>query len=68
VTWQLKESVWYGPKEVPTDLGRIKAIIDRTGYRGFLPIETLGPGDPRVKVALFLADVRRVFGAAPASP
>jgi sugar phosphate isomerase/epimerase len=68
VTWQLKESVWYGTKEVPTDVGRIKAIIDRTGYRGFLPIETLGPGDPRVKVARFLADVRRVFGAAPASP
>jgi sugar phosphate isomerase/epimerase len=68
VTWQLKESIWYGTKEVPTDLGRIKAIIDRTGYRGFLPIETLGPGDPRVKVARFLAEVRRVFGAAPASP
>jgi sugar phosphate isomerase/epimerase len=68
VTWQLKESVWYGTKEVPTDVGRIKAIIDRTGYRGFLPIETLGPGDPRVKVARFLADVRRVFEAVPASP
>ena len=62
VTWQLKENVWYGAKEVPTDVGRIKAIIDRTGYRGFLPIETLGPGDPRVKVARFLEQVRRVFG------
>jgi sugar phosphate isomerase/epimerase len=64
VTWQLKENVWYGAKEVPTDVGRIKAIIDRTGYRGFLPIETLGAGDPRVKVARFLAEVRRVFGQA----
>lgn len=64
VTWQLKESVWYGAKEVPTDVGRIKAIIDRTGYRGFLPIETLGAGDPRVKVARFLAEARRVFGQA----
>ena len=62
VTWQLKESVWYGSKEVPTDVGRIKAIIDRTGYRGFLPIETLGPGDPRVKVARFLDTVRQYFG------
>jgi len=68
VTWQLKESIWYGTKEVPTDVARIRAIIERTGYRGFLPIETLGPGDPRVKVARFLADVRRVFDAAPASP
>jgi sugar phosphate isomerase/epimerase len=61
VTWQLKESVWQGGKEVPTDVGRIKAIIDRAGYRGYLPIETLGPGDPRAKVTRFLAEVRRSF-------
>jgi len=61
VTWQLKESVWYGAKEVPTDIGRIKTIIDRMGYRGFLPIETLGSGDPRVKVSNFLAEIRRHF-------
>jgi sugar phosphate isomerase/epimerase len=61
VTWQLKESVWRGDKEEPTDVGRIKAIIDKSGYRGFLPIETLGAGDPRVKVSRFLAEVRRHF-------
>lgn len=61
VTWQLKERVWYGDKEVPTDVVRIKAIIDKVGYRGFLPIETLGSGDPRVKVAVFLAEIRRHF-------
>ena len=58
VTWQLKESVWQDGREVPTDVGRIKAIIDKAGYRGFLPIETLGPGDPREKLARFLAVVR----------
>jgi len=62
VTWQLKESVWREGKEIPTDVGRIKAIIDKAGYRGFLPIETLGTGDPRVKVARFLTEVRRDFG------
>jgi len=62
VTWQLKEKVWYGAKEVTTDVARIKAIIDKGGYRGFLPIETLGAGDPRVKVAQFLPKVRAVFG------
>ena len=65
VSWQLKENVWYGPKEVRTDVGRVKAIIDKAGYRGFLPIETLGPGDPRVKVPRFLAEVRRAFAAPP---
>jgi sugar phosphate isomerase/epimerase len=58
VSWQLKETVWYGKKETPVDLRRVKAII-----RGFVPIETLGPGDPREKVAKFLAQIRPVFGA-----
>lgn len=62
VSWQLKENVFYGTKEVPTDLARVKAIIDKVGYRGVLPIETLGAGDPRVKVAAFLEKVRSVFG------
>jgi sugar phosphate isomerase/epimerase len=61
VSWQLKENVGYGSKEVPTDLRKVKAIIDRAGYRGFLPIETLGPGDAKAKVAKFLAEVRAVF-------
>ena len=62
VSWQLKEKVGYDAKEAPTDLRKVKAIVDRAGYRGFLPIETLGPGDAKTKVAEFLADVRTVFG------
>ncbi len=62
-SWQLKENVWYGKKQTPVDLARLKAIIDKGGYRGYLPIETLGPGDPRVEVARFLDRVREVFGA-----
>ncbi len=63
VSWQLKENVWYGERAEPTDLARIKSIIDRHGYRGVLPIETLGPGDPKQKVTAFLARVREVFEA-----
>jgi sugar phosphate isomerase/epimerase len=62
VSWQLKETVWYGVREVPTDLPKIKSIIDKGGYRGILPIETLGSGDPREKIARFLEKVRAVFG------
>ncbi len=61
VSWQLKENVGYGTKEVPTDLAKVKAIIDRHGYRGFLPVETLGAGDPKVKVAAFFDKARKVF-------
>jgi sugar phosphate isomerase/epimerase len=62
VSWQLKEKVGYGAKEVPTDFRKVKAIIDQAGYRGFLPIETLGPGDAKTKVAQLLREVRAVFG------
>jgi len=61
VSWQVKENVWYGKKQVPTDLAKIKAIIDEGGYRGFLPIETLGEGDPRIKVKRLFKEVKRVF-------
>ena len=62
VGWQLKENVWFGDRETPVDLKRVKQIIDRAGFRGFLTIETLGDGDPRAKVARFLDEVRAVFG------
>lgn len=59
--WQLKQAVYVDGKEVPTDLARLKAIIDKLGYRGFVPIETLGGGDPRTTVASFFAEARRYF-------
>lgn len=61
VSWQLKENVWYGDKEIPVDLAKIKEIIDKSGYRGFLPIETLGSGDPKVKIAKLLTNFRNYF-------
>lgn len=61
VSWQLKEKVWYGDKEVDTDVAKIKEIVERVGYRGYIPIETLGPGDPHEKVARFAKHAREVF-------
>ena len=61
VSWQLKEKVGYGTKEVNTDLPRIKAIIDKVGYRGVLPFEALGTGDPRERIIAFLNQIRTAF-------
>jgi sugar phosphate isomerase/epimerase len=61
VSWQVKEKVGYGDKEVPTDLRRIKEVIDKVGYRGVLPFEALGSGDPGARVAAFLEQIRSVF-------
>ena len=54
VNWQIKEKVFINDQEVDTDFNRLIQIIRASNYRGYLPIETLGPGDPKVKViALF---------------
>lgn len=50
VTWQIKENVWMDGEQTPTDFERLAKIIRGSGYRGYLPLETLGPGDPYVKV------------------
>ena len=62
VSWQIKENVGRDGKDEPTDLAKIKAIIDRSGYRGYVPFEALGGGDPRVRVATFLGKIRQAFG------
>ncbi len=60
-TWQIKEEVWYGDKATPIDLPRLRGIIEKGGYRGFLPIEALGQGDQRAIVTAFLEKVRRAM-------
>jgi hypothetical protein len=62
VSWQIKEHVGRDGKEEPTDLSKIKAAIDRSGYRGYVPFEALGPGDPRPRVVAFLGKIRKAFG------
>ena len=58
VTWQIKENVHRGSQREPTDLEMIAQIVADADYRGYLPIETLGPGDPRRQVPRFLDEVR----------
>ena len=41
VNWQMKESVFGNTSEVKTDYTRVMKIIKKSGYRGYIPIETL---------------------------
>lgn len=50
ITWQIKSHVKTGSGTEPTDFGRLMKIIGDHGYRGYLPIEALGPGDSFQKV------------------
>jgi sugar phosphate isomerase/epimerase len=58
VTWQIKENVWIDGKETPTDFVKLFRIIKDSGYRGYLPLETLGAGDPFKKVPQLLENVQ----------
>ncbi|RPE07953.1 sugar phosphate isomerase/epimerase [Chitinophaga lutea] len=65
VNWQLKENVFINGKAEPADVPRIISAIRASGYKGYVPVETLGPGDPRVKVPVFVEKVRKaLFGEA----
>lgn len=62
ISWQVKEFVWENGKESPVDITRLGGIIRRAGYRGWFPVETLGPGDPFQKLPPFIAKVRSIVG------
>ncbi len=59
-TWQIKELVYFNGKETPIDLSKIRGIIDKVGYRGFVPFEALGQGNPD-EVTAFLEKVRKAM-------
>jgi sugar phosphate isomerase/epimerase len=61
-TWQIKEKIYRNGKEEKPDLNRLMGIIRKSGYRGYIPIETL-EGDPRVQVPRFIAEVRAALEA-----
>jgi sugar phosphate isomerase/epimerase len=58
VSWQLKSKTYMNGVEENIDLVRLINIIRKSGYRGYVPIETLEPGDPVPHVNKLLADVK----------
>jgi sugar phosphate isomerase/epimerase len=61
ITWQMKEKVFTNDKQVDTDYNKVIEIVKQCGYKGYLPLETLGEGDPYVKVEALLKKVRNVL-------
>ncbi|AHF16633.1 sugar phosphate isomerase/epimerase family protein [Niabella soli] len=66
VNFQFKESLFSATNSVKTDVGRILAIVRKSGYRGYLPIETLPQVrnnqkiayDPVARVPGFLSEIK----------
>lgn len=67
VNWQIKESPVGAGSEVRTDLKKLLTVIRLSGYRGYLPIETLSASgqeyDPFDVVPKFLAELRDAIEA-----
>lgn len=61
-TWQIKENVYRSGKEEKTDLKKIATILKDSGYRGYIPLETLGEGDPKEKVRRLIGEMRAALG------
>jgi sugar phosphate isomerase/epimerase len=59
VNWQLKEKIFVNGVEIDTDVRRVIDIIKASGYRGYVPIETLGEGDPKGKIKALLDRVKK---------
>lgn len=57
-SWQVKEQVYRQGKPEKTDISRIVKIAREAGYRGYFPLETLGEGDPKVKVRNLLKEAQ----------
>ena len=61
VNWQVKEKIFIRGQEQDTDLGKLMKIIKASAYKGYLPIETLGEGDPTIKVPALLAKLQQAL-------
>lgn len=61
ITWQMKEKIFINDTQVDTDYKKIIDIVRKCGFRGYLPLETLGDGDPASKVELLYKKVKSVL-------
>lgn len=61
ITWQMKEQIFVNETLVETDYEKIIGIVRECGYKGYLPLETLGEGDPVAKVEALYNKVKTVL-------
>jgi sugar phosphate isomerase/epimerase len=68
VNWQVKEKLDGQDGTKKTDLKKLVKIMKAGGYRGYIPIETLGRNqqnyDPRARVTELLRELRRALAEA----
>jgi len=63
ITWQMKEKVFFIDTQIDTDYLKIIEIVRQCGFKGYLPLETLGEGDPKQKVELLFSKVSGIINS-----
>ena len=63
VSWQMKENIFINDTPVETDYVKVIKIVRECGFKGYLPIETLGEGDPVRKVEALYKKVASILEA-----
>jgi hypothetical protein len=65
VNWQIKQSAFGADSDIPLDMKKLMRIIRSSGYRGYIPLETLStPGkeyDPFKAVPAYLEQIRQAI-------
>nr|MCU0474032.1 sugar phosphate isomerase/epimerase [Bacteroidales bacterium] len=61
ITWQMKEKVFVNDTQVDSDYAKVIDIVRQCGFRGYLPLETLGDGDPFLKIDSLFKKVSEVL-------
>jgi len=65
INWQIKQSLTGEAGGEQTDLIRLMKLVRKSGYSGYLPIETLAPRgkpyDPFAVAPVFLRQVREAL-------
>ncbi len=61
ITWQMKEKIFVNDVQVETDYKKVIDIVRKCDYSGYLPLETLGEGDPASKVEALYTKVKSVL-------
>ncbi len=61
INWQIKENIFVNGIEVETDMEKLMGIIKASDYQGYLPIETLGDGDPKTKIITLFEKLKKAI-------
>jgi sugar phosphate isomerase/epimerase len=59
VNWQIKEKIFVNNVEMDTDISKLMGIIKKSCYKGYIPIETLGPGNAHEKITKLMTEIRK---------